>query len=104
MFFECESLDEIDIPKGVKRIGTNCFLDCICLDTVHLPKGMLAILDGAFCDTGLVHINLPESLEEIHAFAFGHCQFLKGISIPDNVSYIHADAFYHSGVRVPPRG
>lgn len=103
-FFECESLDEIDIPKGVKRIGTNCFLDCIYLDTVHLPKGMLAILDGAFCDTGLVHINLPESLEEIHAFAFGHCQFLKEISIPDNVSYIHADAFYHSGVRVPPRG
>lgn len=102
-FFECESLDEIEIPKGVKRIGSNCFLDCVSLDTVHLPKGVLAILDSAFCGTGLAHINLPESLEEIHSFAFGHCLSLTEIYIPDNVSYIHPDAFYHSGVRVPPR-
>lgn len=103
-FYDCENLDEIEVPRGVKRIGALCFMDCVSLDTVHLPKGLLQIQDSAFYGSGVAHISLPESLEEIESYAFGYCQFLTDFYIPDNVSYIHADAFAHSNLIVPPRG
>ena len=104
-FFECEKLQQIVVPNGVKRIRSECFLDCPSLRVVRLPNGVNEIGDSAFSGcSSLVSINLPESLTDIDGYAFAHCPNLRQIRIPRGTSYIHKNAFYNSGVNVPPRG
>lgn len=104
-FFECEKLQHIVVPYGVKRIRSNCFLDCYSLRTVHLPNGVNEIGGCAFSGCrSLTSINLPESITDIDGYAFAHCPNLRQIRIPRGTSYIAAKAFYNSGVNVPPRG
>lgn len=104
-FFECEKLQQIVVPNGVKRIRSDCFLDCPALRMVRLPNGVNEIGESAFSGCrSLVSINLPESLTDIDGYAFAHCPSLRQIRIPRGTSYIHKNAFYNSGVNIPPRG
>ena len=46
----CSSLDNVVIPKKVKKIGMNAFSGCTSLKNITIPKSVKTIEDGAFKD------------------------------------------------------
>ena len=58
-----------------------------------LPKAVEVIGESAFFRNNFDSIYLPESLKEIHAYAFAYCPNLKSVTIPANVTFIGEKAF-----------
>lgn len=87
-------LKEINIPKGVKSIGTYAFLNCVSLKEITLPESVKKIGVSAFEGCAkLEKINL-ENVERIERNAFDHCESLKGdIVISDCTTKIGSTAF-----------
>lgn len=71
------SLQEIDIPEGVKSIGSAAFRNC----------------------KNLRRVTLPQSLEHIGRCSFENCASLQEITVPHGVKQIQGLAFFHSGLR-----
>ena len=55
-------LKKVIIGDNVELIDKNAFLGCSSLSSVHLGDSVTVIRDGAFADTALKHIYLPESV------------------------------------------
>lgn len=83
---------EIDITGGSGIIPRYVFGSCNKLGAVEL-KGITQIYDGAFANSSLTSITLPEGLTRIYQSAFGGCQGLKSISLPSSVTYLDSQAF-----------
>lgn len=111
-FFNCLKLKEIVIPEGVTTIGSsafalcsvlekanipvlvtaitnNLFQECKKLSNINFPANLESIGSGAFSNTGLENVVLPEYLATLHGTAFGDCSKLKSIYIGENVSSIN---------------
>ena len=74
---------EIDEKEyAVDYIGISAFKDCINLRKVELPEGIEKIFAGAFAETVLEEIRLPNSLKHLGFGAFSGCEKLKKVSIP----------------------
>lgn len=93
-FSGCTSLEVIDIPSTVVRIGKNAFKNCESLTTIVLPDGIKTIEEGAFegC-TSLTTIILPASLENVAKNSFKGCTALESLTICDGVKSIGVSAF-----------
>ena len=98
-FKGCIALKEIYIPDGV-LIESAAFSDCISLKTVRLPSDLKKIPMGAFQNTALDNIELPQTLEVIGSQAFcvdkkysETAKTLSSIVIPASVKSIGASAF-----------
>lgn len=52
-----------------------------------------AIENGAFRNSSVTEIILPDTIKFINEFAFDSCIYLKQINIPDNLKYIGLSAF-----------
>lgn len=91
--FSGSVVEEIGLPRGVKRIEDTAFAFCKELRFVGLPEGLEDIRYGAFSDCGsLVEIEFPESLVTISAYAF-HMTALSRIYIPANIATVEYGAF-----------
>ena len=69
----------LDIPEGVRVIPEWAFWDCEILERLTFPKSLRVIGTGgagAFSWSKLPHVELPETLEELGDFAFGHSSML----------------------------
>ena len=87
-----EHLQEITIPKGVKKIPYAAFqgsgLQKVVIHDNVTESGM-----HAFENTKLTTITLPKGIEKIPEQAFFYCQSLTEIVIPGNVKSIGSRAF-----------
>lgn len=93
-FFECTSLESVNLPDSLTGIGNNAFARCSNLKEVNIADGLKSIEVQAFLEcTSLVSINLPDSLEEIEKMAFANCKAFTSIEIPANVTGIGELAF-----------
>ena len=115
-FINCEKLEKINIPLGVKEIkkdtfsqcfslkniklsgtvtliGGNAFFNCVALEKINL-SGVTNIEFSAFrnCQK-LSSVTLSDSIETIGESAFFGCTSLKEFSIPSSVNYIGYDVF-----------
>lgn len=72
--FKSSSIEYIKLPKGLKRIPSNCFSWCTNLKEIHIPDGVISIGDNAFgrCSS-LSDVYIPDSVESIGREAFGEC-------------------------------
>ena len=91
-FLNCTNLYKVDFHFGWKTIGTQSFYGCTALKHVVLPEGVETIGNGAFSNTAIETIHLPNTLKRIEANAFV-CPHLKNITIPASVEYIETYAF-----------
>ena len=66
-----QSLSEVKIPQGVKKIGLRAFENC----------------------TSLSSITFPETVEDIDDYAFAGCSSLRFIVIPNTVKNIGSQVF-----------
>ena len=117
LFSGCGSLETVDIPEGVRSIGSGAFQNnaalrritfpgslevlavkafklCPGLEEVTLPAGLIYLGDEAFA--GCSHLRrtvFPAGLERIGRGAFLDCAALEQLSLPDGLRHIGKSAF-----------
>ena len=69
-FRGCDNLSEVFFPASLTAIGDSAFKGCYMMREVSLPQGMRTVGAMAFCNTGLVDVTLPESVESVGERAF----------------------------------
>lgn len=93
-FSNMPALESVTIPSSVTNIGDLAFYSCFNLTRVDIaPDGLKAISQEAFggCEN-LAKMQIPVSLENIGARAFGGCAFER-IVLPDGLKEIGGEAF-----------
>ena len=128
-FQGCNSLEEVELPKGVTYLFSSTFEDCDSLHKVVIPEGVTAI--GSCCFSkckSLSAITMPSSVREIRSFAFFSCESLVSVSLgkvtaigekafkntaslasialPGTLTSLGKAAFFNSGLTratIPPR-
>lgn len=97
-FKGCTSLERIDFPYALSRIGPYTFQDCVNLRCVTFKGSELtSIYAYAFAGcTSLTHINIPDSVTNISAYAFQETG-LTSIIIPEGVKTIGNCIFWNCG-------
>ena len=95
-FYDCTSLESIEIPNSVESIGNFAFEDCTSLENIELSNSVESIGYGAFegC-TSLKTVKFEEGsvLESIGECAFYDCTSIESIVIPNSVTSIGGRAF-----------
>ena len=82
-FYQCNSLQEITLPKNLKHVGSYAFSQCSQLKDIILPSEVETISYHAFeyCNN-LASIQFPPSLKRIESYAFSGCSKLSSINLP----------------------
>lgn len=124
-FQGCDRLKRVVIPKGVNHVGRGAFSRCRkivvdsenpvydsrnncnaiietasgklvqgCAGTV-IPDGVTSIGNGAFYESNLKNIKIPEGVEVIEDQAFQSCYGLGLAFIPESVRHIGENVFDH---------
>lgn len=88
-------LTTVDFRYGTSNIviGDQAFSYTPALANIVLPEGVTEIGAGAFLNSGIQSIRLPNSLKYIRTKAFSGCSQLKTITIPENVLQIETATF-----------
>ena len=82
-FYQCNSLQEITLPKNLKHVGSYAFNYCSQLKDIILPSEVETISDHAFDGCGnLSSVQFPPSLKSIESYAFRDCSKLSSINLP----------------------
>lgn len=105
-FFENNSVEEIEIPSSVTRIGTYAFRDAVNLKSVTIPDSVTRIDSYAFYGCrSLRSINIPDSVTIIGGSAFRGCENLPRFDFPPNIkkmeSYVLGECIKLSDVSIP---
>lgn len=89
-----ETVKNGDNTYSVESIGAYAFSKCSGLVAVQLPNSIKTINDCAFywCDN-LKSLTLPSNLETIGKAAFSHCEKLTDVVIPNSVTEIGYSCF-----------
>lgn len=75
-------------------IGDNMFGNCFPLKTLILPSGTIGVGTGAFSESGLTAMTIPDSVKWIEESAFSECDSLRSITMSDNVTSLGYYAFF----------
>ena len=93
-FCGCVNLKSLNLSEGVETINKYSFSSCINLRSVKFPSTLKNIEFGAFLQTNLNEINLPDSIEKIDTFAFvNQSDPIRRLRLPNNSVIISSDAF-----------
>ena len=87
-FFEAITLQIINLPESLIKIGMNAFDGCKKLEEITFPSNIHTIGTAAFKRSGLKEIIWPENCPIIPAKCFQKCPFLKSVVIGNNVKKI----------------
>ncbi len=84
-FEECRSLEQISLPRNLRKIDRHAFTNCRSLKEVILPPQIRTIGMNAFafCES-LKEIEIPGSVVSLDSYAFSSCTSLESASLPSN--------------------
>ncbi len=85
------------IEEGITEIGKNIFSGLYKAAYFSFPSTLHTIGTGAFTDTNISRVILPEGLSSIGNYAFQNCENIVSIEIPHTVKKIGAGAFLNCG-------
>lgn len=93
-FYNCDTMETIQLPETLTTIGSFAFYGCDCLERVDVSKQVRMIGNGAFsCCAKLKNITLPEGLRTIAKSTFYKCPNLQNIALPSTITAIDHSAF-----------
>lgn len=93
-FYQCTSVESIQIPNTVATIGAKAFYGCNKITTIQLPIMTEELGESAFYGcTALNSITLPTYITIIRKNLFQGCSNLSSVSLGQNISAIEDDAF-----------
>ena len=88
----CRSLTEVDLPKNLTYLGGGAFLDCDGITYVEWPASLTTV-SGAFANSGLQEMVIPDTVTAISDYAFDGCTELESLDLPDGVTSLGEYAF-----------
>lgn len=101
-FRDCNTVNEVVIEPGVRYIKNGAFSGCWNLRNVLLPDTVYSIGErgkgrqdqqvGAFADSGIERLEIPDGVEIIGPFAFANTR-IQDMMIPNSVKEIGRSAF-----------
>ena len=71
------TLQSVELPMGIKRIGDETFYYCKALETLVIPSGVSVIGENAFASSGLKTIVIPSGVSVIGEEAFAKSGLIK---------------------------
>lgn len=93
-FKDCQFLARVDLPQGIKRIGTSAFQGCRSLKIFSVPPSAIEIQKRAFAFCyDLTSVEVAEGLCIIGEGAFHYCVSLVNIALPTTLSETGDSAF-----------
>lgn len=93
LYSYCQQSACFEVPDGVEVIAKGAFHNSP-IKNIILPNTLKVIEEFAFADTSLENLVLPESLKEIQKKAFDWCTFsTKCITLPSKIEFIDPEAF-----------
>ena len=93
-FYDCISLTELNLGKGVKTIPSSMAEGCNKLASINIPDSVTSIGNYAFYNcTSLTSVVIPDSVTSIGSYAFSNCSSLTSVVIGDSVTSIGYEAF-----------
>lgn len=93
IFSRCESLKEVELPANLKNVPDSMFSNCSGLTDITLPEGLQTIGSSAFSDTGLVRVDIPDTVTKMGSHAFFSCDNLETVDLPEKLQEIPDYAF-----------
>ena len=81
------------VPESVKEIDSSAFAGCASLQKINLPEGLKKIGEGAFSNSGITSVVIPKSVESIPKDAFNCCEKLTSVKLPQGISKMEKGAF-----------
>lgn len=88
-----EEITSIVITESVTGIGDYAFTGCSKVTSVSIAEGVEFIGEGAFAETGITQLNLPQSITDVEAYAFYSCMDLETAVLPNNLKEIDMATF-----------
>jgi len=82
-----------NITRKVTEIDGSAFSQCINLNSVVIPPSVKYIWYGAFMESSIVSVTIPESVTLIDEAVFWECTSLKTITLPSGITKIPASLF-----------
>ncbi len=93
-FWKCEALVSVAVRDPVTEIPPYVFRECSSLQWVQLPSGLRTIGTEAFAGCrSLTHVEIPSSVETVGDRAFYGCISLGSIDTPASLKSVGQDAF-----------
>lgn len=86
------STEPLIIPEGITTIPIQCFINCQCFKNVVLPSTLKVIKACAFYNTRVAEVNFPEGLESIEIGAFAGSDLIEAI-LPNTVQKLEESIF-----------
>lgn len=82
-FYGCTSLESINLPNNLQEIGTDAFTNCTNLTgDIVLPYGTTYIGSGAFANTKITSIKIPQTVTSFAANALSYSTSIKKVIVP----------------------
>lgn len=75
--FQKSAVEDVKLPKTLKRIEYKAFANCESLRRIYLPDGLDYIGKGCFSESGLQEIAFPASIKTVSVGAFLGCKQLR---------------------------
>ena len=103
-FTGCAALESVNLPYGLKSIGSHAFRGCAALSTPVFPKTLQTIGREAYSGcTSFTELNFPElaegedpldyGLKTIREYAFADCSGIKTVYLANTVTNVETKAF-----------
>lgn len=97
-FFKCRTLESINIPETVERLGHHAFYGCTALKSATIESELSKIENGCFYGcSSLKSLDLPDSVTEIEDYSLFGCSKLERIKLPKNIVNIGQYSFSGCG-------
>ena len=102
-FYDCDSLEVIDIPDSILSIDNYAFGDCDNLQKVNISASsqLSGIYKGAFYkDEKLETLLIPDGVQEIGDYAFYGCAAMDTVQLGENsgLKRVSDHAFEYAGI------
>ncbi len=88
IFTGTTKLTSVTFEEGTTEIVRGILKNCKNITKVTIPNSVIKIGSGAFSNSGLTEIKLPNSVKEIDYYAFENCSNLTKVTILDNCTQI----------------
>ena len=95
-FYNCYSLDNIQLSNSLTEIGQYAFANNSRLKNISIPTTVIEIGKYAFSNTSIDEVIIPNGIEEIKEGTFYDCTNLSSLTIPNGVKRIDDKAFQYS--------
>lgn len=84
-----------DVADGCEAIARKAFADDVELKSANLPDSLVQIGASAFAGSGLIRLEVPESVRSIGSRAFLRCDDLRYVELSSGLESIGDEAFAH---------